>query len=151
MAADFDWVTSGNEAAVEREKFVRWMTISKQMGIRIINATHSNPHVKNHYSRDPPISKQIECMIGNFSVLSKLAEDMNLVISIENHNDYRCSELIQVLEAVDSPCLMANFDTGNPVTVIEDPLDAAGMMAPYAIKAHLKDFRIFTTSDAERP
>src|SRR6185437_11662029 len=38
--------------------------------------------------------------------------------------------------------LRMNFDTANPIGVIEDPVDAAQRAARYAVMAHLKDFRV---------
>jgi sugar phosphate isomerase/epimerase len=145
LAGFFDWTSTGEQAEKEREQYVEKMKIAKALGSDVVNATHSDPLVKNHYTKDPPISTQIGFMKENFGYLAKRAEEMGLVIAVENHADYRCSEIAQVLEAVNSPSLRANLDTGNPVCVIEDPVEAAKAVARYAVVSHLKDYRILNT------
>ena len=149
LAGTFDWTSSGEEAERERSLFVERMSIASNVGAKIINSTHSDPLRKNHFTKDPPVAKQLECMTENFTHLAAVAEEMGLVITLENHTDYRCSELAQVLQAVDSPSLRVNFDTGNPVNVIEDPVEAAKSVASYAVSSHLKDLRIMNYSQID--
>ena len=142
LAAGLDWVSEGPKADSERERYIRTLDIAESLGIRIVNTTHTDPSRTNHFTKDPPIKRQIECMKANFSSLARAAEDRGLTITLENHADYRCSETVQVLSAVDSPFLRANLDTGNPVNVIEDPVVAARCIAPYVAMVHLKDYRL---------
>ena len=143
--ATFDWASSGEEAEKEREQYVQKLRILKVLGIEIVNTTHRLPLAKNHYTKNPPIAKQIEHMKENFSKLARIAQEMGLVIALENHGDYRSSEIVQVIRAVNSPSLRAVFDTGNPVNVIEDPVEAAKVMAPYVVVCHLKDYRVLNS------
>ena len=96
----------------------------------------------NHFSKDPPIERQIEIMTSSFRHAARVAEGSRDPNAFENHLDYRASEIARVIEAVNSPALRANFDTGNPVGIIEDPVDAAKAVACYTVMPHLKDFRI---------
>ena len=47
-----------------------------------------------------------------------------------------------MIEAIDSPNLRFLFDTGNTLTVCEDPVDAAYDAARYTVLVHLKDLRV---------
>ena len=146
LQASFDWAPEVAEAEKERAKCVDSLMIAKNMGVRIVNVRHSDPLKKNHYTKNPSITTQIERMKENFAQLASIADEMSVIITMENHTDYRCSEIVQVLEAVNSPSLMANFDTGNPVNVIEDPVEAAKSIASYTVKVHLKDYRVMNYS-----
>ena len=92
--------------------------------------THSASTLQNHFSKHPPIDRQIEIMIDNFRQVAAIAEGEEVVIAFENHQDYRASEVARVVAGVNSPAMRANFDTANPVAVIEDPVDAARAIAP---------------------
>ena len=142
LAATFDWVSLGEEAQQERAKCVETLKMAINAGAKVVNVTHSDPLGKNHFTKDPPIARQIELMKENFAYLADVVDEMGL----ENHADYRCSEIVQVLDAVSSPSLRANFDTGNPVNVIEDPVEAAKSVAPHTIMVHLKDYRVMNMS-----
>ena len=146
LAASFDWASEGDEAEHETDKCVERLRTATHLGAQVVNVTHSDPLGKNHFTREPSITTQIERMKANFARLTDFAEEMGVVMTLENHADYRCSEIAQVLGYVDSPFLKANLDTGNPVNVIEDPVEAARHFAPYTIKVHLKDYRVMNMS-----
>ena len=141
LAAGLNWVSGGTQAEHERAQYLQSLQIAQSLGVKIVNTTHSDPARTNHFTKDPSLACQIERMIANFSHLARAAEDSGLMITLENHADYRCSEIVQVLRAIESPSLRANLDTGNPVNVIEDPVEAARCIAPYVMMMHLKDYR----------
>lgn len=65
-----------------------------------------------------------------------------LEVGIENHKDWTADELVALIRSVDSPRLGACVDFGNNVALLEDPLDTATRLAPYAVTAHLKDMAV---------
>lgn len=145
LVSGFDWASEGDSAKHEIEKYVKRLRIAKDMGSQVVNVTHSEASWKNHYTREPSITRQIEHMKINFARVTDHAEKIGIVMALENHADYRCSELAQVLNYVDSPFLKANLDTGNPVNVIEDPVEAARSVASHTIMVHLKDYRVLNS------
>lgn len=70
-----------------------------------------------------------------------------LVLAQENHADFRSTELRQLVEAVGSPWFGVNFDTGNPVAVFEDPLEAAERLAPFVRSTHMRDLAIVSVQE----
>ena len=60
LAASFDWSSAGEAAERELARYVEKMRIARTMGVRIVNATHGAPLRTNHFTRDPPIERQIE-------------------------------------------------------------------------------------------
>lgn len=141
-AATANWVATGDDFARDYDRYVAALRLSAAAGARIVCTTHNAPNVHNHFTKDPPIGQQIEIMAENFGTVARVAADLGLIIAFENHLDYRTSEIVQVIEQVNSPALRMNFDTANPIAVIEDPVDAAKRAAPHAVMAHLKDFRV---------
>jgi len=69
-------------------------------------------------------------------------EQHKLELGIENHKDWRAEELVELIRSADSPYLGACVDFGNNVSLLEDPLDTATRLAPYAITTHLKDMAL---------
>ena len=120
-------------------------------GATFAAAVNDRPDNFNHFSKDPSIAVQIDRAIQNFRSLMPICEEVGLKLAFENHLDYRISEVVQVVQGVDSPWLGINFDTANPVGVIEDPVVAAQAAAPYTINAHLKDFRIQPATGTGEP
>lgn len=67
-----------------------------------------------------PIGRQIDNMIRNLGELARIAGDLGVVLALENHMDYRMSEIVPVIEGVDSPWLRINYDFSNSLNVVED-------------------------------
>lgn len=141
-AASANWVATGEDFVRDYDRYVTALRLSARAGARIVCTTHSAPNVHNHFTREPSIAQQIEIMARNFSAVAQVAADEGIVIAFENHLDFRTDEIIRVIEQVGSPALRMNFDTANPIGVIEDPVEAAHRAARYAVMVHLKDFRV---------
>jgi sugar phosphate isomerase/epimerase len=65
-----------------------------------------------------------------------------LPVGLENHKDWRAEELAALIRSVDSPYLGACVDFGNNVALLEDPLETATALAPFAVTTHLKDMAV---------
>ena len=74
--------------------------------------------------------------------LLPLAADLGVTLALEPHMDFRCAELVRVVEAIASPNLRLVLDIASPLAVNEDPLDAARLAAPYVVATHLRDMRV---------
>jgi sugar phosphate isomerase/epimerase len=70
------------------------------------------------------------------------AADKGIKLAIENHIDFTAKEVLQLLEAVDSPALGVNFDTGNFARLLDDPLKGMELLARHTLATHIKDLRI---------
>jgi sugar phosphate isomerase/epimerase len=130
---------------------VRAMELAAVGGARIFNLVHGEPTLHNHFTQDPPAAEQIQHIIRNMLTLIPVAEALELVLTNESHMDYRVAEYLQVLEAVDSPWLRHTFDFVNSIAVVEDPLDAAQLIAPYTVATHIKDMYVQPTTTMGEP
>lgn len=124
----------------------RAMELAAAAGARVIVVVHGVPTLHNHFTKDPPLAEQIDRIIRNTKTLVPVAESLGLVMAHEAHMDYRVADYVQVLEGVGSPWLRHNFDFANSISVIEDPLDAARMVARYTVMTHIKDMRVQPTT-----
>lgn len=71
------------------------------------------------------------------------AETQGVVLCLENHGTLagKGEQVKAILDAVNSPALKANPDTGNFMTVNQNPVDAMKIVAPFTGSVHFKDFR----------
>lgn len=61
---------------------------------------------------------------------------------VENHKDWLADEQVEILKSVSSPYLGACVDFGNNIALLEDSLEFARKLAPFAVTTHLKDMAI---------
>ena len=81
----------------------------------------------------------IEWTIRDLAAVAPLAADLNVVIVLENHEDFQGTAIATILENVNHPNVRALYDYGNSQMVGEDPLTALLAMNPYVHSVHIKD------------
>lgn len=104
------------------------------MGVDIMRIVASSLMFRNE-----PHAPQIEAIVAMLKESVKIAADHGIVLAIENHIDYTSEEIYEILERVDSDALKVNFDTGNTLRMMEDPVAAARRLGPYTVATHTKD------------
>lgn len=70
------------------------------------------------------------------------AERLGIAIAIENHQDVDSHDLFQLCRRFESRYLGVTLDCGNPLAVMEQPVEFAERLAPYLRHAHLKDYTL---------
>ena len=68
-----------------------------------------------------------------------IVEKYKMPLGIENHKDWRVDEQVALLRQYDSEYLGVSLDTGNNLTVLDDPMEVVEKLAPFTFSVHLKD------------
>jgi len=89
--------------------------------------------------RHEPHEPQIKALVGMFKTAVKIAEDYQVKLAVENHIDYTADEILQMITEVDSEYFGINFDTGNFLRLLDDPIAGMEKLAPYVLATHVKD------------
>jgi sugar phosphate isomerase/epimerase len=89
--------------------------------------------------RHEPHGPQIKALVEMFKKAVKVAEDMDVKLAVENHIDFTADEILQLLTEVDSDHFGLNFDTGNFLRLLDDPIAGMEKLAPYVLATHVKD------------
>jgi len=92
--------------------------------------------------RNEPHGPQLEALTKQIREAIKIAEDNDIKLAFENHIDYTVDEVMQLIENVDSPNFGVNFDTGNFLRLLDDPIRGMEVLAPYVLSVHLKDLQV---------
>lgn len=91
--------------------------------------------------RFEPHGPQIEKLSKMFSKAVKIAEGKGIKMADENHIDYNPDEMLQIISNVNSPYFGINFDTGNFMRVLADPIEGMEKLAKYTFATHVKDLK----------
>jgi len=90
-----------------------------------------------------PIEQHIENTMKLLKTVRSEALDLGIKIGIETHGDLQAWELHNLIEEAGKDFVGATIDTGNPVTLGEDPLLTLETLAPYALTTHVRDSCIY--------
>lgn len=135
-----------NGDAQPTDGFMRFCRdVCQPLGIRVVGTASSH----HRWRKDPPLAEQLSLLSAALKRLCAVAVDYDVQIALENHADYRASDILQIIERVDSPAMRVQLDTGNPYAVAEEPLDATRLLAPYTSSTHIKDMTIRPLTDGE--
>lgn len=89
--------------------------------------------------RHEPHGPQVKALVEMFKKAVKVAEDYQVKLAVENHIDYTSDEILQMITEVDSEYFGLNFDTGNFLRLLDDPIAGMEKLAPYVLATHVKD------------
>ena len=69
----------------------------------------------------------------------RVAEDLGVTLAVENHGDFDADALLRLIARIGSPNLRVTLDTGNLLTVGDDPVEGSRKLAPFVAATHIKD------------
>jgi len=128
-----------NQDAFEEMKSVIYKT--KFLGTDVMRITGSAFDWRHENHRE-----QMERLIPMYKEAVKIAEDNGVKLATENHIDYTSEEMLEMIEAVGSPNFGINFDTGNFLRLLDDPIAGMEKLAPYVFSTHIKDLKMHPTA-----
>lgn len=109
---------------------------AQQIGAKVMRVVGSSLKF-----RFEPHEPQIDRLSKMFSEAVRIAEKYDIKLAVENHLDFNSDEMLTILRNVDSPYLGINFDTGNFVRVLDDPIEGMKKLARYVYATHIKDLK----------
>jgi sugar phosphate isomerase/epimerase len=71
-----------------------------------------------------------------------MLERFGVPLALENHQDATAEELVWLCEQSGTEFVGVCLDTGNPLAVLQDPVEFARSVAPFVRDVHLKDYRL---------
>ena len=89
--------------------------------------------------RHEPHGPQVKALAKMFKKAVKVAKDYDVKLAVENHIDFTSDEILQLLDLVGSEYFGLNFDTGNFLRLLDDPIQGMEKLAPYVLATHVKD------------
>ena len=85
---------------------------------------------------------QIEKLSRMFTNAMKVADTYGIKLADENHIDYNADEMLELIQNINHQNFGINFDTGNFVRVLDDPIQGMEKLAKYTFATHVKDLKI---------
>jgi sugar phosphate isomerase/epimerase len=85
---------------------------------------------------------QIEKLSRMFTNAMKVADTYGIKMADENHIDYNADEMLELIHNVNHPNFGINFDTGNFLRVLDDPIQGMEKLAKFTFSTHVKDLKI---------
>ena len=76
-----------------------------------------------------------------------IIEKHGVPLALENHKDWTVDEMLKILRERNHPLLGVCLDTGNNISLLDDPMRVVEELAPYAFSTHIKDMGLEADPD----
>ena len=116
------------------------LRIAKGFGASVLRAYIGSPTDRN---RRVPVDQHIEAAYQALRGARSAAEQTGVKIAIENHGELTARELKSLIDDAGKTFVGCTLDTGNPMWVLEDPLQTVEILGPYALCTHLRDSALY--------
>ena len=90
-----------------------------------------------------PAAQHIATMVKLLRTLRSEVMDAGVKFAIENHKDLLCWQTRQLIDEAGKEFVGSYLDTGNPVFVMEDPMETVETLGPVAVTFHLRDSVVY--------
>jgi sugar phosphate isomerase/epimerase len=119
------------------DEMVKSIEYAKAIGAKVMRVTGASLQF-----RKEPHAPMLEKLTRQFDQAVKVAAQADVKLADENHIDFSSDEMLSLIKAVNSPYFGINFDTGNFMRVLDDPVKGMEKLAKYTFATHLKDLKI---------
>ena len=114
---------------------------TRLLGTDVMRITGSAFDWRHENHRD-----HLERLVPLYKEAALIAEDHGVKLAAENHIDYTADEMLEMVERVGSKNFGVNFDTGNFLRLLDDPIAGMEKLAPYVFSTHIKDLKMHPTA-----
>lgn len=140
LLADAGYDTAVSEAQI----VIDHLHIAKQLGSPILRCVIGNFLTRDEGHDMTLLADQAVAILREACLA---AEDLGMKIAVETHADFTVREHVSILARVNSPAMGFTVDCGNLAFDMDDPLRLAGILTPYALTTHYKNYEIIRTQD----
>ena len=114
--------------------------VANQLGLRAMRVFIGAP--TDRHARIP-VETHIESTLKVLRSARSRMQDLDLKIAIENHGDLTARELRALVQEAGPDLVGVNYDSGNPMWVMEDPAQTLEILAPFVVTSHFRDSALF--------
>ena len=124
------------------QRFINEVSAAREAGVDIIRTACLSGRRYETFDSKSSFQEFRTKSINSLKLSEPVVRDLNIKLAVENHKDWRIIEMIELLEIIDSDWVGVTLDTGNNLSLLEDPMEVVEALAPYAFTVHLKDMAV---------
>jgi sugar phosphate isomerase/epimerase len=116
------------------------LRVAQAVGSRTLRCFVGGP---NSRGGDPPFEAHVESTLKVLRSVRSRVLDSGIKLAIENHGDFEARELRSLIEEAGPDVVGCCLDTGNPMSVMEDPLLTLEVLGPHTVSSHIRDSVVY--------
>lgn len=123
-------------------RFEKEIEVAKEAGVDIFRAVCLSGRRYEDFRTMEEFRKFREASVAAIQRAEPVVRKHKVKLALENHKDWQIGEMIEILELIGSEWVGVTLDTGNNISLLEDPMEVVTSLAPYTFSVHLKDMGV---------
>ncbi|MBI3208192.1 MAG: sugar phosphate isomerase/epimerase [Candidatus Solibacter usitatus] len=140
-------VMSGLPRTDNDEAFARTLAAAKEIGALCVRAACLGGRRYETFNTMDDWKKFVATSHAALRRAVPLAEKAKMPFAVENHKDWTVEEFVAILKSYSSEYFGVCLDTGNNISLLDDPYEVVDRLAPYAFSTHIKDMAVEDYAD----
>jgi sugar phosphate isomerase/epimerase len=134
-----------------KEHFIEYLHSVARTDAKVVRTTLSTVLCGDRRVLSDGWDGRMEALAARLREVLPVAEDLGLAIAVENHQDATTNDLLRLYEISGSSVAYGiTLDSGNPLAVGEEPVEAARRLAHLIRHIHVKDYTMHYAPEGYR-
>jgi 3-oxoisoapionate decarboxylase len=123
----------------EVTKFESDVVSAKESGARILRTVCTSGRRYEAYNSLAAFQEAKSNALASLQLAEPILRKHKMKLAVENHKDWRATELVEIIKKLNSEWIGVTLDFGNSIALMEDPMVVVETLAPYLFTTHVKD------------
>jgi sugar phosphate isomerase/epimerase len=124
------------------DRFAAEVRSASRAGATVLRTTMLGGRRYEMFATADAFRRAADAAVRSLTMAEPVASRNGVRLAVENHKDFRADDLAAILKRIGSEHFGACLDTGNSIALLEDPMETAEALAPWAVTTHIKDMAV---------
>ena len=123
-------------------KFEQEIVAAKEAGAQIIRTVCTSGRRYEVFHSATEFDEARKKALASIQLAEPILKKHKVKLAVENHKDWRATELAEMMKQLSSEWVGVTLDFGNSIALMEDPMVVITTLAPYLLTTHVKDMGV---------
>lgn len=128
--------------SADLSRFEKEVRLAKEAGATVLRTVCLSGRRYENFKTETEWATFKENSLKSIQLAEPIVRKHQVRLAVENHKDWRASELAQLIQNLSSEWVGVTLDFGNNVSLLEEPMEVIRTLAPFAFSTHVKDMGI---------
>jgi sugar phosphate isomerase/epimerase len=128
--------------AADADRFAAEVRTAKEVGASVVRSYMLGGRRYETFASAESFHEWGQRVFHWLELAERVVAREHIRLAVENHKDWRIDEMTAILKRIDSKWVGVCVDTGNSISLLEDPYEVVEAYAPWAHSTHLKDMGV---------
>jgi sugar phosphate isomerase/epimerase len=123
-------------------KFEQEVVAAKEAGAQVIRSVCTSGRRYEVFHSASEFEDARKKALESIRMAEPILKKHKVKLAVENHKDWRATELAEIMKQLSSEWVGVTLDFGNSIALMEDPMTVITTLAPYLLTTHVKDMGV---------